>query len=216
MTSHRIVFYTLTAVLMGTIVSSDALASRVVHIPISAANRTDNSNGFNTVEMRWDQDEVPDPLLLRWGKSQVPVRAWGLSPLTGAFDYALTRLTPGQQPTGTLSLFTMSSTSISTEGPSAAAALAIGFLAVLRGDRLIDGIALTGTLESTGRIGQVRNIREKIKAAGREGYRVLLVPRGQMYAPRVKLVGIGVEPNVVVREVGTIDEAYEIMTGNRL
>ena len=216
MTSHRIVFYTLTAVLMGTIVSSDALASREVHIPISAANRTDNSNGFNTVEMRWDQDEVPDPLLLRWGKSQVPVRAWGLSPLTGAFDYALTRLTPGQQPTGTLSLFTMSSASISTEGPSAAAALAIGFLAVLRGDRLIDGIALTGTLESTGRIGQVRNIREKIKAAGREGYRVLLVPRGQMYAPRVKLVGIGVEPNVVVREVGTIDEAYEIMTGNRL
>jgi len=110
----------------------------------------------------------------------------------------------------------MSSTSISTEGPSAAAALAIGFLALLKGDRLIDGIALTGTLESTGRIGQVRNIREKIKAAGREGYRVLLVPRGQMYAPRVKLVGIGVEPNVVVREVGTIDEAYEIMTGNRL
>ena len=127
MTSHRIVFYTLTAVLMGTIVSSDALASRVVHIPISAANRTDNSNEFNTIEMRWDQDEVPDPLLLRWGKSQVPVRASGLSPLAGAFDYALTRLTPGQQPTGTLSLFTMSSASISTEGPSAAAALAIGF-----------------------------------------------------------------------------------------
>lgn len=216
MTSHRIVFYTLTAVLMGTIVSSDALASRVVHIPISAANRTDNSNEFNTIEMRWDQDEVPDPLLLRWGKSQVPVRASGLSPLAGAFDYALTRLTPGQQPTGTLSLFTMSSASISTEGPSAAAALAIGFLAVLRGDRLIDGIALTGTLESTGRIGQVRNIREKIKSAGREGYGVLLVPRGQMYVPRVKLVGIGVEPNVVVREVGTIDEAYEIMTGKRL
>ncbi len=216
MTSYRIVFYTLIPVLMGAIVVNDALASRVVHIPISAANRTDNSNRFNTIEMRWDQNEVPDPLLLRWGKSQVPVRASGLSPLAGAFDYALTRLAPGQQPTGTLSLFTMSSASISTEGPGAGAALAVGFLAVLKGDRLIDGIALTGALESTGRIGQVRNITEKIKAAAREGYRVLLIPRGQMYAPQVRLVGIGVEPNVVVREVGTIDEAYEIMTGKRL
>ena len=37
-----------------------------------------------------------------------------------------------------------------------------------------------------------------------------------MYVHRVKLAGFGVEPNVIVGEVGTIDEASEIMTGKRL
>ena len=52
--------------------------------------------------------------------------------------------------------------------------------------------------------------------AARAGYHVLLVPRGQFYAPRVNRVSLNLESNVLVREVGTIEEAYEIMTGKKL
>ena len=191
-------------------------ASHVVHLPISAAVQAETGSGFNVIVMSWDQEGAPNPLRLQWGHSQVPVRGAGLGPLAGAFDYAVNRLSPLHRPTGTLSLSTLSEVPTSSEGPSAGAALAVGFLAVLKGDPLISGIALTGTLEPTGRIGSVRRVAEKIKAAAQSGYRLLLVPRGQLPAPRVTLARIGAESNLIVREVGTVDEAYEIMTGKKL
>jgi predicted S18 family serine protease len=102
------------------------------------------------------------------------------------------------------------------EGPGAGAALAIGFLALLKGDALIQGITITGTLEATGQIGTTSHVAEKVKSAAHAGYRVLLVPRGQFYTPRANLVSLGVESKVLVYEVGTIDEAYKIMTGKKL
>jgi predicted S18 family serine protease len=90
---------------------------------------------------------------------------------------------------------------LGAEGASSGAALTVGFFAVLRGDQLRNGIAITGVLESSGRIGQVRNIGKMVQAGARQGYRVLLVPRGQMSVPRVKFAGIGVEPNVAYRGV---------------
>lgn len=196
--------------------AGDAAASHVVHLPISAAVRAETGSGFNVIVMSWDQEGAPNPLRLQWGHSQVPVRGAGLGPLAGAFDYALNRLGPHHRPTGTLSLSTFSEVPTSSEGPSAGAALAVGFLAVLKGERLISGIALTGTLEPTGRIGSVTRMADKMKAAARSGYRVLLVPRGQLPAPRVNLVRMGAESNLILREVGTVDEAYEIMTGKKL
>jgi hypothetical protein len=194
----------------------EASAAHVVLIPISAAVQTDDTSGFNIIEMSWDQERSPSPLRLQWGKSQVPVRGAGLEPLVGAFAYAVDRLGPFHRPTGTLSLSTLSMVPTSSEGPSAGAALAVGFLAVLKGERLISGIALTGILEPTGRIGSVTRMEEKIHAAARSGYRILLVPRGQLPAPRVNLVRIGMEPTLILREVGTVEEAFEIMTGTKL
>ena len=193
-----------------------ASASHVVHLPISAAVRAETGSGFNVIVMSWDQEGFPNPLRLQWGHSQVPVRGAGLGSLAGAFDYAVNRLGPLHRPTGTLSLSTLSEVPTSSEGPSAGAALAVGFLAVLKGERLIDGIALTGTLEPTGRIGAVTRMAEKMKAAARSGYRMLLVPRGQLPAPRVTLARSGAESNLVLRALGSGDEAYEIMTGKRL
>lgn len=94
--------------------------------------------------------------------------------------------------------------------------MAIGFLALLKGDPLLKEITITGTLEPDGRIGQVGQVQEKTSAAARAGYRVLLVPRGQFYAPRVNLIKATSESNVLVREVDTIEEAYELMTGKKL
>jgi hypothetical protein len=195
---------------------STANASRTLIVPISIATYTEDQVGFPTFVMKWDEGNQPDPLTLRWGRSQVPVRATGMKSIHHAFRYAVERLASSIRPTGTLSLYATFSGPLSAEGSTAEAALAIGFLALLKGDHLIQDITITGTLEGDGRIGQVAQVAEKTTAAARAGYHVLLVPRGQFYAPRVNRVKLTPESNVLVREVDTIEEAYEIMTGRKL
>jgi Lon-like protease len=94
--------------------------------------------------------------------------------------------------------------------------MTVGFLAVLRGDPIIRGIALTGTLESDGRVGPVGGIPDKVRAAAREHYRMVLVPQGQLNDPRWDLIGLGMQLNLTIKEVNTVQEAYEIMTGRKL
>lgn len=195
---------------------STAVASRTLTVPISIATYTEDQVGFPTFVMKWDEGGQPDPLALRWGRSQVPVRGTGMGSIQRAFRFAVERLAPSTRPTGTLSLYATFSGPLSAEGSTAEAALAIGFLALLKGDALIQDITITGTLEGDGRIGQVAQVAEKTTAAARAGYRVLLVPRGQFYAPRINRVSLSLETNVLVREVETIEEAYEIMTGKTL
>jgi predicted S18 family serine protease len=139
-----------------------------------------------------------------------------MSSIQRAFRFAVERLAPSVRPTGTLSLYARFSGPLNAEGATAEAALAIGFLALLKGDHLKQDITITGTLEGDGRIGQVAQVAEKTTAAARAGYHVLLVPRGQFYAPRVNRVSLNLESNVLVREVETIEEAYEIMTGKKI
>lgn len=136
--------------------------------------------------------------------------------LQHAFQFAVHRLAPSLHPTGTVSLYATFSGPLSMEGSTAEAALAIGFLALLNDDHLKQDITITGTLERDGRIGQVSQIAEKTTAAALAGYHVLLVPRGQFYAPRINRVSLTLESQVLVREVDTIEEAYEIMTGRKL
>ncbi len=195
---------------------STAFAGRTVTVPISVAAHLDDQPGFPTFVMKWDEAGRPDPLTLRWGRSQVPVRGNGMGSIQRAFRFAVERLTPSLHPTGTVSLYATFSGPLSEEGSTAEAALAIGFLALLKGDPLIREITITGTLEADGRIGQAGQVAEKTTAAARAGYRVLLVPRGQFYAPRINRVALSLESRVLVREVDTIEEAYEIMTGKTL
>ena len=210
----RIAFFLVIAI--GASTNQYADAGHVVQIPISAAGRAETGYAFNVIVMNWDQQGSPNPLQLRWSNSQVPVRGAGLGPLAGAFAYALDRLGPRHRPTGTLSISAHSASTTSSDGPGAGAALAVGFLAVLQGEHLLSGIALTGTLEPTGRIGPVPRMADKMKAAAQSGYRILLVPRGQLPAARVKFIRLDTESNLILREVGTVEEAYEIMTGKKL
>jgi predicted S18 family serine protease len=94
--------------------------------------------------------------------------------------------------------------------------MAVGFIALFKGDRLQRGIALTGTFEPGGRIGPVGSIPDKMRAAAREGYRTILVPTGQIHGPNWNLNQLGMELNMTVKEVDTIDQAYELMTGGRI
>jgi hypothetical protein len=193
-----------------------AYASRTLVVPISVATYTEDQVGFPTFVMKWDEGAQPDPLALRWGRSQVPVRGTGMTSIQHAFQFAVNRLESSVRPTGTLSLYATFTGPLSAEGSTAEAALAIGFLALLKGDHLKRDITITGTLEGDGRIGQVDRVAEKTTAAAKAGYHVLLVPRGQFYAPRINRVSFTSAANVLVREVDTIEEAYEIMTGKKL
>ncbi len=214
--SNVVMFFALS--LLGCIacLPSTAHASRTLVVPISVATYTENQIGFPTFVMKWDEGAQPDPLSLRWGRSQVPVRGTGMKSIQHAFQFAVTRLGASTRPTGTLSLYATFTGPLSEEGSTAEAALAIGFIALLKGDQLRRDITITGTLEGDGRIGQVAQVAEKTTAAARAGYHVLLVPRGQFYAPRVNRISLTPESKVLVREVDTIEEAYEIMTGKKL
>lgn len=189
-------------------------ASNIVTVPILLEEHQSDDNGVNEVVMSWDHGSTPNPLQMRWKTSQVPVLGAALDPLMTAFDYAMAYHSMTVDPTGILSLSITLSAPLGAEGPSVGAGLAVGFLAVLRGDQLARDIVMTGTLEPNGRIGQVRNIKQKIIIAAYQGYRVVLIPRGQISIPRRRLVGS--ESSVMIREVGTIEEAYSILTGKPL
>ncbi|HET7910133.1 MAG TPA: S16 family serine protease, partial [Nitrospira sp.] len=135
--------------------------------------------------------------------------------MAAAFDYAVQR-TAGLPHTGTVSVQGITYRPTSSDGPSAGAVMAVGFIATFKGDRIQRGTALTGTLESGGRIGWVGGIPDKIRAAKREGYHTVLVPRGQLHSAQWNLIELGFQLNIIVKEVDTVDEAYQLMTGKSL
>jgi Lon-like protease len=190
-------------------------ADATVEVPVLAAIRANNQGVFNVMVLNWDRRSSPDPMELRWGNRRIRVKEVGLGSIEQAFFYAVDH-TPSVRYTGTLTLYGASYAPISSDGPSAGAVMTVGFLAVLRGDPIIRGIALTGTLESDGRVGPVGGIPDKVRAAAREHYRMVLVPQGQLNDPRWDLIGLGMQLNLTIKEVSTVQEAYEIMTGRRL
>ena len=165
--------------------------------------------------MWWDKKPEPDPVQLQWLLSGVRLGNTHLGAMAQAFAYAVER-TPSVQHSGTVSVQGVAYQPTGSDGPSAGAAMAVGFIALFKGDHIQRGIALTGTIEPGGQIGPVGSIPDKIRAAVREGYRTVLVPNGQMHDSRWNLIELGFQLNVTVKEVETVDEAYLLMTGQRV
>lgn len=205
----------LLAVLVLIISLPQAAADTTVEVPVLAAIRANTQGVFHVLVLNWDRRDSPDPLELRWGNQRIHVQGAGMGSIHQAFRYALEH-TPMARYTGTLSLYGASYAPANSDGPSAGAVMTVGFLAVLRGDSLIRGTALTGTLEPDGRIGPVGGIADKVRAAAREHYRTVLIPQGQLNDPRWNLIGLGMQLNLTIKEVGTVQEAYALMTGRRL
>ena len=190
-------------------------ANNVVEVPILSMILANDRGAFLAMVLDWDRQASPNPIELQWGNQRVRVTGTGLGALHAAFRYAVDR-TPAIPHTGKITIYNASYAPTSSDGPSAGAAMAVGFLAVFRGDHIIHGVAVTGTIEPDGRIGPVGGIPDKLRAAKREGYRLVLVPAGQVRTPRWNLNELAMELNITIREVETIDEAYEFMTGHRL
>ena len=199
--------------LSGTPVS--VRADTIIELPVLAAIHQSNLGVFEVLMMWWDKKPDPNPIRLQWLLAGVRLGDAHLGAMAQAFNYAVER-TPSIQHSGTVSVQGVAYRPTGSDGPSAGAAMAVGFIALFKGDRIQRGMALTGTIEPGGQIGLVGSIPDKIRAAAREGFRTVLVPRGQMYDARWNLNELGLQLNVTVKEVDTIDEAYQLMTGQRI
>jgi predicted S18 family serine protease len=81
---------------------------------------------------------------------------------------------------GTVTMVGTTFLPVRQDGRSAGAAFAVELIAMFKGTYLRGDVCLTGTLESTGRIGKVGAIPQKMKAAWAGGCHLILVPRYQM------------------------------------
>ena len=207
------IYLLIAALLCGTPVSVSA--NNIVELPVLAAIRQNNLGVFEILMMWWDKKPEPNPVQLQWLLAGVRLGDDHLGAMAQAFAYAVER-TPSVQHSGTVSVQGIAYRPTGSDGPSAGAAMAVGFIAMFKGNHIQRGVALTGTIEPGGQIGPVGHIPDKIRAAAREGYRIVLVPRGQMHDPQWNLIELGFQLNVTVKEVDTIDEAYEMMTGQRI
>ena len=196
-----------------TLVPSHAI--EYVELPVLAAVGYNNLGVFEVMLMGWDRKSDPKPVQLQMILGGVRYGKTHLGSMAEAFDYAVER-TPHASHTGTVSVLGVTYRPTGSDGPSAGAAMAVGFIAMFKGDRIQRGTAMTGTLAPGGRIGSVGSIPDKIRAAKREGYHTVLVPRGQLQSAQWNLVELGFQLNITVKEVDTIDEAYLLMTGKNL
>ena len=190
-------------------------AESVVEVPMLAAIQANNLGVFEVLLLRWDHKPSPSPITLQWQGGNIRPGQTNLSSMALAFQYALNH-TPGIDHAGTVSAIGIAYASTGTDGPSAGAVMTVGFAALLKGDHIRRGIALTGTITKDGAIGPVGGIPDKIRAAAREGYRTVLIPEGQRDDPRWNINRLAWDLNVEVKEVATVEAAYHLMTGGTL
>ncbi len=209
----------------GPYVQGRASAEYGVEVPALAAsgNSPDDLGAFTVKMLWWDQKSDPDPVALTWGSGTVNSFEYGRimhgsvdqNATITAFNYAIAQ-TPAVLHTGTVTIQGIAYGTAFLDGPSSGATMAVGFIALFRGDSLTRGMALTGTLQPGGRIGPVGGLAGKVRAAAREGYHTILIPTGQLSEPRSTLGSLALELGVTVKEVGTIHEAYELMTSGSI
>jgi len=108
------------------------------------------------------------------------------------------------------------------DGPSASGLMTAAFIAALLGQDIKPDVAFTGTINPDGSIGPVGGILYKLRAAIAKGKKTFLLPIGQREdtdletKDTVDLVNLGQNSGVTVKEVATLDDAYQILTGVKL
>ena len=121
------------------------------------------------------------------------------------------------------------------DGTSAGGAITVAIMAAIRNHEIVEGVYMTGTINSDGSIGEVGGVPYKALAAAEAGARVVLVPmrlgtavlykpvtvtRGRISYTTYEKVTLGLEEYLLdngymvrVVEVGSVVEAYEEFTG---
>ena len=100
------------------------------------------------------------------------------------------------------------------DGPSAGVAQAVAVAAALLGDPLRADVCLSGTIDMNLIIGPVGGLEHKIEGCHLlPNFREMLLPSGQN---TFAIADKGMARSIKVTEVGTLAEAYEIMTGRPL
>lgn len=111
-------------------------------------------------------------------------------------------------------LITVKNRSHTSITDGASAAVAVGIMAAYFGDRIEQGVALSGQITSDGRLDVVGNLPTKIEAAAAEHYRVIVIPRDQMQMPDWTATNeTATKQRGQLIPAGTLKEAYQAMTG---
>jgi PDZ domain-containing protein len=94
-----------------------------------------------------------------------------------------------------------------TGGPSGGLAFAIGIVELLTSENVLQGksVAVTGSIDSAGRVGSIGGVAEKILAAKKAGATLILVPQAncQDLAPNIATIPSGIK----VAAVSSLEEA---------
>lgn len=98
-----------------------------------------------------------------------------------------------------------------TDGASASAAIAVALIAARRGETLSQDVAMSAGVSPEGRLLEVDGLPAKLDGAARGHMRLLLIPKGQGRTDDWDLLELGQRRNVTVIEVGTLQEAYDLM-----
>ena len=85
-------------------------------------------------------------------------------------------------------------------------------MAAWRGATLRSDVVLTGVATPQGKLTEVDALPAKLEGAAGAHMRTMLVPRGQARTSEWDLFEQGRQRNVTIIEVGSISEAYELMT----
>ncbi|MEP6886844.1 MAG: S16 family serine protease [Nitrospirales bacterium] len=102
-----------------------------------------------------------------------------------------------------------------TNGASASSAIAVGLIAAWRGDALRPDAVITDLITADGRIQPVASLPSKLEGAARSNMHIMLIPAGQARTDEWDLFELGRQRHITIIEVGTLNEAYELMTGQR-
>ena len=101
-----------------------------------------------------------------------------------------------------------------TDGASASAAVALGIMALYRGEAIGSDVVVTGQVTPDGRLDVVGGLPVKIEAAAGAHYRTIVVARDQMLTPDWRLANdVAARKRMQLVQAGTLEEAYEVMTG---
>ncbi len=98
------------------------------------------------------------------------------------------------------------------DGKSAGSAVAVGVMAAWKGHRVRPDVVMTGAITADGRILEVDDLPGKLAGAARANFTTLLVPRGQTRTPHWNLAELAAQAGMTVIEIGSLQEAYGLMT----
>lgn len=107
------------------------------------------------------------------------------------------------------------------DGPSAGALTTVGIMALARGTEIDPHATMTGTINTSGLVGPVGGIPEKIAGTVAAGFTKILIPLGQRNTPdhsgqMVDVINLGDRLGAQVIEVGDIYQAYSELTGDQI
>lgn len=111
--------------------------------------------------------------------------------------------------------FSIESSASVVEGPSAGAAMALIVISAFEDKKIPLNVAVTGTIDVEGNVGQVGGVFEKTKEAAKQGIDLFLIPKGEAIqtireggiVQSINLVEYGpMQLGMKVIEVATIDE----------